>query len=264
MNFNTNIRSLAGAAVIATAAMASPAAAGVVTFSNVTGTWSAASPSGAVTYSGNGTSTAKASWGTPTENNKKSSYTFTGTPFGPVDLDPGESSGDFILGNFQHSNWPITGTSLTSINLLFSAKIYVDGQYFDTKTFTFYFDHEETPNGSNGDRCPYGGTKVGQTGINKNGCADKVDVNYNKLANTFDVNGDKYSLEIAGWLVNGVKATSFLTKEKYDNQAQIMGKITMISSAVPEPSTWAMMIVGFGAVGAMVRSTRRRNAAVTA
>lgn len=28
-------------------------------------------------------------------------------------------------------------------------------------------------------------------------------------------------------------------------------------SAVPEPSTWAMMIVGFGAAGAMIRSTRR-------
>lgn len=32
-----------------------------------------------------------------------------------------------------------------------------------------------------------------------------------------------------------------------------------LSSAVPEPATWAMMIVGFGAVGAMVRVSRRRN-----
>jgi hypothetical protein len=30
-------------------------------------------------------------------------------------------------------------------------------------------------------------------------------------------------------------------------------------SAVPEPATWAMMIVGFGAAGAMVRSSRRRS-----
>lgn len=30
-------------------------------------------------------------------------------------------------------------------------------------------------------------------------------------------------------------------------------------SAVPEPATWAMMIVGFGAVGSMVRTSRRRN-----
>ena len=32
--------------------------------------------------------------------------------------------------------------------------------------------------------------------------------------------------------------------------------------AVPEPATWAMMIIGFGAVGSMVRTSRRRNAFV--
>ena len=30
-------------------------------------------------------------------------------------------------------------------------------------------------------------------------------------------------------------------------------------SAVPEPATWAMMIIGCGAVGSMVRTSRRRN-----
>jgi hypothetical protein len=30
------------------------------------------------------------------------------------------------------------------------------------------------------------------------------------------------------------------------------------SSAVPEPATWAFMIVGFGAVGAAMRSARRK------
>lgn len=30
-------------------------------------------------------------------------------------------------------------------------------------------------------------------------------------------------------------------------------------AAVPEPATWAMMIIGFGAVGTMARSTRRRS-----
>ncbi len=33
-----------------------------------------------------------------------------------------------------------------------------------------------------------------------------------------------------------------------------------VGSAVPEPATWAMMIIGFGAVGSAVRSSRRRNA----
>jgi len=35
-------------------------------------------------------------------------------------------------------------------------------------------------------------------------------------------------------------------------------------AAVPEPATWAMMIIGFGGVGSMVRSSSRRRALVTA
>ncbi len=31
-------------------------------------------------------------------------------------------------------------------------------------------------------------------------------------------------------------------------------------SAVPEPATWAMMIIGFGAAGSMMRTSRRRSA----
>ncbi|MDO9432589.1 MAG: PEPxxWA-CTERM sorting domain-containing protein [Phenylobacterium sp.] len=46
--------------------------------------------------------------------------------------------------------------------------------------------------------------------------------------------------------------TSSGTSMNFDNFA---GTI----SAVPEPATWAMMIIGFGAVGSMVRTSRRRN-----
>jgi hypothetical protein len=40
------------------------------------------------------------------------------------------------------------------------------------------------------------------------------------------------------------------------------GGLTFNASAVPEPATWAMMLVGFGAIGAAARS-RRRPAKVT-
>ena len=36
--------------------------------------------------------------------------------------------------------------------------------------------------------------------------------------------------------------------------------VLSFSSPVPEPATWAMMIVGFGAAGAMVRGARRKQA----
>ena len=47
----------------------------------------------------------------------------------------------------------------------------------------------------------------------------------------------------------------------YDfNQGLVTGFNDSLAAAVPEPATWAMMIIGFGAVGSMVRTSRRRNA----
>lgn len=40
--------------------------------------------------------------------------------------------------------------------------------------------------------------------------------------------------------------------------ANSFGGNILLSEAVPEPATWAMMIIGFGAVGVMVRRARRR------
>ncbi len=40
--------------------------------------------------------------------------------------------------------------------------------------------------------------------------------------------------------------------------------MSLIGTAVPEPGAWALMIMGFGAMGSMLRSTRRRSAAATA
>lgn len=37
-----------------------------------------------------------------------------------------------------------------------------------------------------------------------------------------------------------------------------------LTAAIPEPSTWAMMMIGFGAVGAAARSSRRRRKTVAA
>lgn len=44
--------------------------------------------------------------------------------------------------------------------------------------------------------------------------------------------------------------------------AAVNGTFTLLA-AVPEPSTWAMLILGFGAVGFMMRSRRRQNVSVS-
>ena len=38
----------------------------------------------------------------------------------------------------------------------------------------------------------------------------------------------------------------------------------VLGGGVPEPATWAMMLVGFGAIGATLRGSRRRAAMVKA
>ena len=50
--------------------------------------------------------------------------------------------------------------------------------------------------------------------------------------------------------------------EKYGYDQLVLDSISInpasLGSAVPEPNTWAMMILGFGAVGALMRQSRRR------
>lgn len=42
-----------------------------------------------------------------------------------------------------------------------------------------------------------------------------------------------------------------------------MTKVSSVTSPVPEPATWAMMIVGFGAIGGTMRRKRKVNASVS-
>ncbi len=47
--------------------------------------------------------------------------------------------------------------------------------------------------------------------------------------------------------------------------ANVRGRFTLLSEstgAVPEPATWGMMILGFGAMGGMMRASRRRKVTV--
>ena len=47
-----------------------------------------------------------------------------------------------------------------------------------------------------------------------------------------------------------------------DQQGNILDNVSL--TAVPEPATWAMMLVGFGGLGAAMRTTRRKQARVLA
>lgn len=66
-----------------------------------------------------------------------------------------------------------------------------------------------------------------------------------------------------------VSAPTFLTGNfplfDFDTRGAA-GRLTIsnLSSAVPEPSTWAMMLLGFGAIGASMRRRRHRASAIPA
>lgn len=45
--------------------------------------------------------------------------------------------------------------------------------------------------------------------------------------------------------------------------ATVTGRFTLLAAPVPEPSTWALMLLGFGAIGAAMRSPARRRVSVS-
>lgn len=251
---------LSGIALLAISAV--PANAATVEFQNVTGTWSNIIGGSDVAFTGNGTGNAKVRWG-DAQGSGQSGYNFVGSGFGPVTVTPPGSSGVFTIGTFEHVNRPIaSGTSITGIALAFNADVIVNGQNLGQKTFNYNFSHWETPNGSN----PCANGQSQNASINSNGCADRVTMNFNSLSDTFMIGNEVYTLNLAGFLIGGNPASEFWTKENAVNSAYIQGKIDLYSVAagVPEPATWAMMILGFGTAGVAVRRQRRWKTEATA
>jgi Domain of unknown function (DUF4394)/PEP-CTERM motif len=77
---------------------------------------------------------------------------------------------------------------------------------------------------------------------------------------SFDITGATTGVVLSGVTLSSINLnTGALTRIGTTSDA-FFG----LAAAVPEPSTWAMMIIGFGAVGAAARSSRRQRKTVTA
>lgn len=245
------------AAATAAMAVATPAVAvTTIDFTNITATWTDVVGGANVTYTGANTSDASIHWGT---GGPQSGYRFEAIGIPSLVIDPDTDTSAVVnIGKFTHYNFPIdAGSSITAVKLNFTTDVLVNGNPFGNVNFVYAFDHFETPNGDN--PCADGGA-LG-AGVNLYGCADRVAVNFNQDSGAFTIDDVEYALDVRGFLVGALPAELFWTKETKTNEAFLRGQVVLRSLAgdVPEPSTWGMMILGFGVIGAALRRQQRAN-----
>lgn len=80
---------------------------------------------------------------------------------------------------------------------------------------------------------------------------------FNYTSDTFLIGGSLYTLDPVEFRIGGVDAPVFYTTENATNNAQLIGQFVLVGNAVPEPATWALLVLGFGGVGGVLRRTRR-------
>jgi hypothetical protein len=258
MKISSGMKAIAiAASALSLAAVAAPASAGVVTF-QTSGQWTNWVGGSNVDVTNKPNGDAEIAWGSKRGNPKESSYFFDAKNAGQIGLGDGDTSNVFTLAEFTHTNKSIAGDGIKSVDLVFNTKIFVDGDYVTDRSYTWTFNHDETA-----DvfflACPYGSSGIFS-------CNDKVTVaNSGDFGDTFQVGDDLYTLSLSGFQAfNGYAWTNkdtFITAEDSASTAKIRGQLSMttITSAVPEPATWAMMLVGFFGAGAALRSNRRKD-----
>jgi hypothetical protein len=215
----TGLPRLALASALVALVLPGSASAAEITYAQVSGSWRdpvdnvpGSQPGDPVITNGNPTSSIV--WGT-TSGTPQSGYDFTATippPFtlpGPIPF--------FSLGSFAHRNFEVGDPSLTSVQLDVVLVISVDGVPRPPLTFTFTFNHVETPN--NATPCPYP-TPPGE------GCTDRVTIVASPTPTTFSVDGTDYTLSMS-FLNNGSPVSEFITREGGTiNSSGLVGEFT--------------------------------------
>lgn len=237
--------------------------AATVNVSSVGSSWTDVAALAPATVSGTGSSFL--TWGSPAgKKTGKSGYSFaeTGTMLrasASYDVEQ-----PFVLGTFTHHNNPIrSGTSITKATLDLAIDLMVDGTALAVKS-TFDFIHWETDNAGTRGICANNGRN--KRGVNVKGCADQVKIeNILDRTDEFQIGDAMYIMTITGFLVDGMFATEFWTRENAKNPAQLVGMIKKVRDlapppppppAVPLPASGWLVLAGLGGLAGLKRRRR--------
>jgi uncharacterized repeat protein (TIGR01451 family) len=125
----------------------------------------------------------------------------------------------FSLGSFVHHNFVVADPSLTSVQLDAVLVISVDGVPRAPMTFTYTFNHVETPNDL--DPCPFDPTPPAA------GCSDRVTIVASPTPTTFQVDGMDYTLSLNFLDPGGNPVSQFITSEGgVTNTTGLVGEFT--------------------------------------
>ena len=212
---------------------AASASAATITYVSLTGAWHdptdnlpGSQPGDPVITNGNPTSIIR--WGTVTST-PQSGYDFTAaSPLPPPFQLPGVVP-FFSLGSFVHRNFAVDDPSLTSVQLDVFLVISVDGVPRPPLTFTYTFNHVETPNEL--DPCPFDPVPP------PDGCSDRVSIVASPTPTTFNVDGVDYTLGLSFLDPNGNPVSQFITSEGgVTNTTGLVGQFT------PPPGTPVIIV----------------------
>ena len=203
------------------------ASAAEITYTSLTGSWHdpvdnvPGGPDPGDPVITNGAPTSIIRWGDDTP---QSGYDFNAAnPLPPPFQLPGPLP-FFSLGSFVHHNFVVGDPSLTSVQLDVVLVISVDGVPRPPLTFTYTFNHVETPN--NLDPCPFDPTPPPA------GCSDRVSIVASPTPTTFNVDGVDYTLSMNFLDPDGNPVSQFITSEGgVTNTTGLVGQFT------PPPGT---------------------------
>jgi hypothetical protein len=165
---------------------------------------------------------------------------------------------EFSLGTLSYHNSSTTGNNeFVTVNLGITPSITFDLTPI-TAMSSYLFTIDNTNNTA--------GTCVFPGG---DPCADQVKITaVSGGLETFVIGGQTLRLFVDGFLdSSGHLQSTFIGSENTTTTATLVGRFDLTTNTTPgapEPASWALMLVGFGGLGAMLRRRHARRAAASA